>query len=462
MHKKIQRIHFVGIGGIGMSGIAEVLLSLGYEVSGSDLKESDITERLKDLGAKVTYEHHPRNVNGAHVIVVSSAIPPDNPELTSAREKMIPVIPRAEMLAELMQLKYGIAVSGTHGKTTATSMISSILIHSGLDPTVVIGGKVNSIGSSAKWGRGKFLVAEADESDGTFLKLSPTIAVVTSIDAEHLDYYRDISEIKEAFLQFMNKVPFYGAVVLCGDDQNIQHLIPGVKRRYISYGLTSHMDVQAKNIVYTGLTTRYRLTYQGKDIGDIELNIPGLHNVYNSLAAVAVGMELGLDVKSITSALRQFDGVQRRLEIKAEIGDITIIDDYGHHPTEIKAILNTVKTVWPDRRTVVVFQPHRYSRTKALFEDFTTAFYQADVVIISDIYPASEKPIEGVHASHLTDAIKSCGHKNVHYVGDKNKIASYLIEKILRPRDLVITLGAGNIWQVARTLIEDMTFGHMA
>lgn len=457
MYKKIQHIHFVGIGGIGMSGIAEVLLNLGYEVTGSDIKESDITRRLKALGAKVNYEHLPTNVNGANVVVVSSAITHDNPEIASAREKMIPIIPRAEMLAELMRLKYGIAVSGAHGKTTTTSMVATVLAHGGLDPTVVIGGKVNSIGSSAKWGQGEFMVAEADESDGTFLKLSPTIAVVTNIDLEHLDYYHDISEIKETFLEFMNKVPFYGVVVLCADDPNIQPLIPRIKKRYMSYGFTSNMDVQARNIVHTGLTSRYTLVYQGKDLGDVELNLPGLHNVYNSLAAAAVGLELGLDMKSIRNGLSEFDGVERRLQIKAELDGITIIDDYGHHPTEIRAALDTLKTVWPDRRVIVVFQPHRYTRTKALFEHFTTAFYQADVLIISDIYPASEKPIEGVHAQYLLEGIKNCGHRDVHYIGNRADIAKYLRQNVLKPGDLVITLGAGNIWQVAEDLIRDIS-----
>ncbi len=462
MYKNIQRIHFVGIGGIGMSGIAEVLLSLGYRVTGSDLKKSDITDRLRTLGAEMTYGHDAKNVDGAHIVVVSSAIPPDNPELTSAREKMIPVIHRSEMLAELMRLKYGIAVSGAHGKTTTTSLISAVLAHGGLDPTVVIGGKVNSIGSSAKFGQGEFLVAEADESDGTFLKLSPNIAVVTNIDAEHLDYYKDIFEIKETFLEFMNKVPFTGYVVLCGDDPNIQSLIPRIRRPHTTYGLSQHLDIGAQNIMKRGLTTTYRLTLKGREICDIELSIPGIHNVCNSLAAVAVGMELGLDIKSIGDALKEFDGIKRRLEVKAEVGGITIIDDYGHHPTEIKATLDTIKAIWHGRRVVAVFQPHRYSRTKILFEDFTTAFYKADVVVISDIYPAGEKPIEGVHASNLLKGIRNCGHKDVHYVAEDTEIPNYLTRKILKPGDVVITLGAGNIWQVGETIAKNMGHGYEA
>lgn len=451
---KINHIHFIGIGGIGMSGIAEVLLNLGYEVSGSDIRETEITRRLEQLGAQVYYQHQGKNIEGSGVVVVSSAIKEGNPEIHAAAEKLIPVIPRAEMLAELMRMKYGVAVAGTHGKTTTTSLIATVLAHGGLDPTVVTGGKLNSIGSSAKLGQGDFLVAEADESDGSFLKLLPTIAVVTNIDPEHLDYYQGIEQIKEAFLQFIDRIPFFGLAVLCLDQENVQDLIPQLKKRFTTYGLSSQADFQAKDMSFDGPHTSFELVHMGKPIGKLTVQMPGIHNVYNVLATVATAFELDVDFKTIQEALAGFSGIQRRFQKKAEIEDILVFDDYGHHPTEIKATLRAAKRGWR-RRVVALFQPHRYTRTKALFDDFLTAFYEADVLVITDIYPAGEEEIEGVHARHLFEGIREHGHRDVHYISDRHEILQYLLTVIM-PGDLVITLGAGDIFRVGEDLIEEL------
>jgi UDP-N-acetylmuramate--alanine ligase len=448
---KIQRIHFVGIGGIGMSGIAEVLLNQGYQISGSDVRESDVTRRLSSLGCAICYGHRKENVKEADVVVVSSAIRKENPEVKVAEERLIPVIPRAEMLAELMRMKRGIAIAGTHGKTTTTSLISTVLGAAGFDPTVVIGGRLNSIGSNAKLGQGEFLVAEADESDGSFLKLMPTIAVVTNIDPEHLDFYPGIEEIREAFLNFLNKIPFYGLAVLCLDHPNIQGLIPRLKKRFMTYGLTTQADFQAKDIAFENLTTRFDLIHARKDIGRLELRMPGLHNVYNALATVATAFELEIPFPVVQEALVNFGGVQRRFQIKGEKRGILVVDDYGHHPVEIAATLRAARTGW-ERRIVAVFQPHRYTRTQALFHDFLTAFYDADVLILTEIYPAGEDRIEGVEASALSEGIREFGHKDVTYVPNKKEIVDHLL-KILAPGDLVITLGAGDIWQISEELV---------
>lgn len=451
---KIDHIHFVGIGGIGMSGIAEVLLNLGYEVSGSDIRETEITHRLEQLGAKISYQHQRENVEGAGVVVVSAAIKEGNPEVKGAAEKLIPVIPRAEMLAELMRMKYGVAVAGSHGKTTTTSLIATVLAHGGLDPTVVIGGKLNSIGSNAKLGQGDFLVAEADESDGSFLRLLPTIAVVTSIDPEHLDYYQGIEQIKEAFLQFIDKIPFFGLAVLCLDQENVQSLIPRLKKRFTTYGLSSQADFQARDMSFDGPHSSFELVHKGKRMGRFTVRMPGIHNVYNVLATVATAFELDLDFKTVQEALAGFSGIQRRFQMKAEVGNILIFDDYGHHPTEIKATLRAAKAGWR-RRIVALFQPHRYTRTKALFDDFLTAFYEADVLVITDIYPAGEEEIGGVHARHLFEGIREHGHKDVCYISDRQEIIKYLTTVIM-PGDLVITLGAGDIYRVGEDLIEEL------
>jgi UDP-N-acetylmuramate--alanine ligase len=450
--RKIQHIHFVGIGGIGMSGIAEVLLNLGYHISGSDIKETEVTRRLQALGCEMSYGHRKENVREADVVVVSSAIRQGNPEVDVAEQRLIPVIPRAEMLAELMRMKIGVAIAGTHGKTTTTSLIATVLAAGGLDPTVVIGGRLNSIGSNARLGQGDFLVAEADESDGSFLKLMPTIAVVTNIDPEHLDYYRGIEEIKETFLSFLNKIPFYGLAVLCLDHPNIQSLIPRLKKRFTTYGLTTQADFQAKEIGFEGLSTTFDVIYHNQDIGRLKIRMPGLHNVYNALATLATAFELDIPFQVVQETLRDFSGIQRRFQIKGEKKGILVVDDYGHHPVEIVATLRAARTGW-GRRVVAVFQPHRYSRTQALFQDFLTAFNDANVLILTEIYPAGEDRIEGVEAKALFEGIRDYGHKNVTFVADKKEIVAHLL-RIVTPGDLVITLGAGDIWQVSDELME--------
>jgi UDP-N-acetylmuramate--alanine ligase len=453
MYPRFQHIHFIGIGGIGMSGIAEVLLNLGYRVSGSDLRETEITRRLQSLGGQVFYGHKAEYIKGAEVIVTSSAVKADNPEVLAAREALLPVIPRAEMLAELMRLKYGIAVAGAHGKTTTTSMVAHVLAVGGLDPTVVIGGRLDSWGSNARLGQGTFLVAEADESDGSFLHLSPSIAVVTNIDLEHLDFYRDLDHIQTTFLDFLSRLPFYGLAILCLDDPYLPSLIPKLKKRYRTYGLSAQADIQAREIKQMGLSTEYRLYNGGKDCGTIQFRLPGVHNIYNSLAAIAVGFELEIPFKQIQEAFNGLEGVQRRFQIRGEFQGATVLDDYGHHPTEIRATLNAVRNCWPDRRIVVAFQPHRFSRTKALFTEFTTAFYQADFLFLLPIYAASEDAIEGVDSGHLMEGIKAKGHHEVRLFADRANLLSYLPE-FLKPGDVLVTLGAGDIWKVGQELVS--------
>ncbi|MBI5044177.1 MAG: UDP-N-acetylmuramate--L-alanine ligase [Nitrospirae bacterium] len=452
MFKKIKHIHFVGIGGIGMSGIAEVLLNLGYKVSGSDMNLSDTTKHLKDIGAVIYNGHSASNIESADVVVISSAVSQENEEVKAAKKLLIPVIPRAEMLAELMRLKYGIAVAGAHGKTTTTSIIATVLARGNIDPTVVIGGKLNSFGTNAKLGQGDFLVAEADESDGSFLKLSPTIAVVTTIDEEHLDYYKNLDAIKKAFLSFVNKVPFYGLAVLCLDDKNIQDIIPSVEKRYVTYGFSAQADFAAKDIELKGFESSFKVINRGKELGRFILKMPGLHNVYNALAAVAVGLELEINMDAIKKAFAEFSGVQRRFQVKGEINGVMVVDDYGHHPTEIKATLAAAKSGW-DKRTIVIFQPHRYTRTKDLMKDFATAFYQADVLILTDIYAAGETPIEGVTGERLYETIKGHGHKEVMFIKNKNEIPDYVL-KMLKKDDIVITLGAGDVWKIGGEIVE--------
>ncbi|MDH4317109.1 MAG: UDP-N-acetylmuramate--L-alanine ligase [Desulfobulbaceae bacterium] len=459
MYKKTKHIHFVGIGGIGMSGIAELLLNLGYRVSGSDLKCSAITKRLEGLGGVVHYGHDSSALTNPDVVVTSSAIPSHNPEVLKANELHIPVIQRAEMLAELMRLKkYGIAIAGSHGKTSTTSLVSWILSKAKLDPTVVIGGKVDSLGGNAKLGSGEFLVAEADESDGSFLKLAPVIEVVTNIDLEHLDYYRDLDHIKEIFLQFIDKIPFYGAAILCLDDLNTAELLPNIRKRVITYGLSEQADIHAVAIQSQRCVTDYTARYRGEELGVIRLNSPGIHTVRNSLAAMAVGLELEIPFPVIAEALADFGGVQRRLQIKGVWDNILVIDDYGHHPTEIKATLQAVRDGWPERRIVVLFQPHRYSRTKALFEQFSTAFYRADVLFLTEIYAASEEPMEGISGENLAIAIRDHGQRNVHFYPSLEEINSQLLN-FAEPGDLILTLGAGDIVQVGERFLEDKNNG---
>jgi UDP-N-acetylmuramate--alanine ligase len=458
MFKRIKHIHFVGIGGIGMSGIAEVLLNLGYKVSGSDMKESDTTERLRKQGGEIFIGHRAENITSPHVVVISSAVKNDNVEVVAAREKQVPVIPRAEMLAELMRLKYGVAIAGAHGKTTTTSMVATVFAAGGIDPTVVIGGKLNSLGTNAKLGQGEFLVAEADESDGSFLKLSPTIAVVTNIDAEHLDYYKDIDEIKAAFLTFINKVPFYGVAVLCLDQPHIQALIPSIEKRYLTYGTSTQADYQARDISLRPLGSTFRVVHHNQDLGPFELSVPGVHNISNSLAAIAVARELDIELETIRKALREFSGVQRRFQIKGEVGGIIVVDDYGHHPTEIKATL-AAAAAGMERRVVVVFQPHRYTRTRHLLEEFFTAFNQADKLIVMDIYAAGEKPIPEVSGQVLYEGIKKHGHRDVTYLPERDKIVEHLAA-VLKKGDLLITLGAGDVWKLGEQVLEKLQHGN--
>ena len=453
MFKRYQQIHFVGIGGSGMSGIAEILVNLGYRVTGSDQKRGEAVERLEQLGAKVFMGHEASHVEGAHVVVYSSAVSRDNIEVQVARQRQLPVIPRAEMLAELMRLKYGIAVAGTHGKTTTTSLIGAVLAEGRHDPTIVVGGRVLSLGSNARLGQGEFLVAEADESDGSFLKLAPTIAVVTTIDAEHLDHYGSLEAIREAFLAFVNKVPFYGSAVLCLDQPNVQMLIPRIEKRIITYGLESGADLVARRLHLSGMTSRFEVYQRGALLGECGLQIPGRHNVLNALAAIGVGLDLEIPFLTIQKALTGFAGVQRRFQIRGVAGGVTVVDDYGHHPAEIRATLAAAKAGF-DARVVTVFQPHRYTRTLHLRQEFLTAFNQADVLVVMDIYPAGESPIPGVNAGDLADAIRAHGHRSVTYLGsDRTRIVNHLRE-ITRPGDLVLTLGAGDVSQLGAEILR--------
>jgi UDP-N-acetylmuramate--alanine ligase len=454
MFKKYQHIHFIGIGGIGMSGIAEVLLNLGYRVSGSDLRRTAITDRLESFGGTIYEGHAAANIEGADVVVTSTAVRSDNVEVAEAVRRQIPVIPRAEMLAELMRLKYGIAIAGSHGKTTTTSMTAAVLERGGFDPTVVVGGRVNTLGSNAKVGRGDFIIVEADESDRSFLKLSPTIAVVTNIDREHLDFYEDIEDIRACFTQFVNKVPFYGAVIICLDDPHVQAIIPHITRRMISYGMNLQADVSASSVVMLNdsFGSTFTVRHRGKELGRVKLNVPGLHNVSNALAAIAVGIDLEMEFPKIAEALESFKGTERRFQVKGERDGVLVVDDYGHHPTEIRATLGAAKS--SGRRVIVLFQPHRYTRTAALREEFARAFYDADVVLLNDIYAASEDPIEGVTAQALADDIKRFGHRNVRYVGAVEQSAAALKE-YAQPGDLILTLGAGNVWRAGEEFLKN-------
>ena len=453
MRRKVQAIHFVGIGGIGMSGIAEVLLNLGYAVTGSDLNESDITRRLSSLGARIFKGHDASNLVATDVVVTSTAVKADNPEVLEAHQRAIPVIPRAEMLAELLKMKFSIAVSGSHGKTTTTSMVSTVLAVGGLDPTMVIGGKLGSIGSNAKIGDGEIIVAEADESDGSFLKLNPCIAVITNIDREHLDYYRGgIDEIRAAFLKFANIVPFYGSTVVCADDPNVREILPAITRKVITYGIDAPADYQASDIVFNGASSTFSASCKGEPLGKITMKVPGLFNIYNALATIAVAREIEMPMATVRDGLEAYVGVQRRLELKGETGGVAVVDDYGHHPTEIKATLAAARQVWKGK-LIVVFQPHRYTRTQALFEEFLGAFSDADVLVVTDIYAASEEPIAGVSAEALCRAIRERGHGDVSYIPDFDDIVSYLQGKA-RASDVIITQGAGSVWKVGEAFLK--------
>ncbi len=450
MKIKIKKIHMIGIGGSGMCGIAEVLLNLGYEVSGSDLKEGASVKRLQSLGAKIFIGHRSENLGEAQVVVRSTAVKDDNPEVIAAKKRKIPIIPRAEMLAELMRLKVGIAVAGTHGKTTTTSFLGTIFKEAGLDPTVIIGGRLNAFGSNAVLGSGEYLIAEADESDGSFLCLFPIFNIVTNIDADHLDFYKDIKEIKETFLQFMNKVPFYGLNVVCGDDKNIRSLLPLVKRPVITYGFSEENDLQAK-IVHCEQGSCFRVLYKGKELGEVSLPHPGKHNVLNALASIGISLEVGIQPEDIFKGLSSFKGVGRRFEIKGEKKGIIVVDDYGHHPTEIEATLNTARLCFPDRRLVVLFQPHRFTRTQALFGEFCKVLSKPDLLLLTEIYPASETPIPGVSGLTLAQGIKQMG-KQVLFFETFEEVQNKL-EDILKPGDLFITLGAGSVYTIGEKFL---------
>ena len=453
MYQTNYHIHFVGIGGIGMSGIAELLINLGYTVSGSDLKLSPITQRLEQKGAKIFQGHAKAQVEGANVIVTSSAIAQENPEVIQAKEMVIPIIPRAEMLAELMRIKYSIAVSGAHGKTSTTAMISQILNTAGLDPTVIIGGLLQGLDTNALHGKGEFIVAEADESDGSFLKYSPAIAAVTNIDLEHLDFYKDIEDIKNTFVQFINSVPFYGLAILCLDNEHVQDILPRIHVRYTTFGMSAQSDLQAREISYKDGKSRFSVFYRNASLGQINLNIAGQHNISNALAGIAAGLELKIPFATIKKALEEIKGVKRRLEIKGDKKGILVMDDYGHHPTEIMATLTAVRESYPEKRLIVVFQPHRYTRTQGLFDDFTRSFYQSASLIVLPIYAASETPIPGVDSKSLCDGIRSHGHKDVSFAPDFTQALSMITHKAGKG-DLVLTLGAGDIYTLGERLVE--------
>ncbi len=438
-----------------MSGIAEVLINQGYRVSGSDLSESASTRRLASLGAEVQIGHKPENVGDAFVVVISSAVKEDNPEVVSAHQQMIPVIPRAEMLAELMHMKYAVAVAGSHGKTTTTSLVASVLYGASLDPTVVVGGKLSMMGgSNARMGQGKFLVAEADESDGSFLRLMPSLVVITNIDREHMDHYKTEEAMENAFVDFANKVPFYGAVIICLDDPRIRELMPRFTRRTVTYGVEGQADVSARNIRLKDGRTRFEVFYDGETVGEVDLCLPGLHHVCNALAAFAVGIEMDVSPAEIIKALDNFSGVDRRSQLKGEARGVLVMDDYAHHPTEVQALLTGLRDAY-ERRIVAVFQPHRYSRTLDLMERFNTAFYSADVLIVTDIYAAGEEPLPGVNSEVLAEGIRAHGHREVHYIGELDELADK-IEPMLKEGDLVVTMGAGSIWQVSERLLNKL------
>jgi UDP-N-acetylmuramate--alanine ligase len=453
MLQKKHRVHFVGIGGIGMSGIAEVLLNLGYAVTGSDLHESEVTGRLRKLGAQVFIGHEEDNLAAnPSVVVISTAVKYSNPEVLEARRRHIPVIPRAEMLAELMRMKYGVAVAGSHGKTTTTSMIAAVLSTAGLDPTMVIGGQVHMLGTNAKMGEGEILVAEADESDGSFLLLSPTIAVVTNIDREHMDFHQTMERLNESFLDFINKIPFYGLAVLCLDNAYVRALLPKVRKRFATYGLSSDADFAAQDLQIKPAGVEYTVLHHAKPLGKLRLCLPGRHSATNALAAVTVGHELQIPFSQMAEALAAFTGIHRRFEIKGEPRGIMVIDDYGHHPAEIQATIGAIRDSWK-RPLTVIFQPHRFSRTQDLFDEFLTAFEGADRLVLTEIYAAGEDPIDGVTSEALYQAIKRKGHMEVEFISDKGEIVRQLAGK-LNPGDIVLTLGAGDIYKVGEALVE--------
>ncbi len=452
MFKNIKKVHFVGIGGIGMSGIAEILFSQGFEISGSDKNLTEITQRLSDMGMTIYKGHSPENVKDADVLVYSSAVTVDNPEVQAASERNIPIIKRAEMLAECMRMKYGIGIAGTHGKTTTTSMVGLTLTEGGIDPTIIVGGKLSGLGgTNARLGQGEFIVVEADEFDRTFLKLTPTVAAITTLESEHLDTYKDLDDIKCAFVEFANKVPFYGFVTLCIDEdelKNIKHLI---NKKIITYGLSEEADLRAVDISHKTFNSSYTAIYHGNELGKIHLRIPGKHNIKNSLVAVCIGLELGVEFNVIKEALEKFSGVYRRFEVKYN-DEVLVVDDYAHHPTETSATLSGIREGWKNR-LVVVFQPHLYSRTRDFYNEFAKSFMDTDLFICTDVYPAREKPINGVTGKLISDALKKLGHTNVMYVQDKNDVPD-LLNKIKKDGDIIVTMGAGDIWKYGNKFVE--------
>jgi UDP-N-acetylmuramate--alanine ligase len=454
MFFRVKHLHFVGIGGIGMSGIAEVLLNQGFRITGSDLQDSDILARLQELGAEIAIGHRAENVGKAQVVVYSSAVRPENAEMQEARRLNLPIIPRAEMLGELMRMKYGIAVAGTHGKTTTTSMIGAVMTEAELEPTIIVGGRVKSLATNAVLGSGEFLVAEADEFDRSFLRLTPVISVITTLEAEHMDCYQDFDDIKSAFLQFAEQVPFYGSVIACSDEPGVAELIPRIRRAVVSYGLNEKADVHALAPTFEAMKTKFSAQIHGRQMGDVEINLPGLHNVKNALAALAVAHELGIPFETVQRGLAKFRGVERRFEIKGEYRGVMVVDDYAHHPTEIKATLAAAKRGW-DRRIIAVFQPHLYTRTRDFAADFGDSFKDADLLIVTEIYAAREQPIPGVNGKLVIAEARRAGHPEARYRPDKNAIADELAA-LCRSGDMVITLGAGDVWKVARDLCQKL------
>jgi UDP-N-acetylmuramate--alanine ligase len=453
MFFKPQHIHFIGIGGIGMSGIAEVLLNLGYQISGSDLRTTPITERLERLGARICAGHAAENVGGAKAVVISSAVAASNPEVQEARRRNIPVIPRGELLAELMRLKFGVAVAGSHGKTTTTTMVATVLSHAQFDPTVVVGGRVSTFGgSNARVGKSDFLVVESDESDRSFLKLTPIVAVVTNIDLEHLDHYHSLDEIRDAFVEFINKVPFYGAAILCLDDANIQQILPRVQRRVITYGVSAQADLRVSSWEFAGMGSAFRLEFRGRDLGEFRLNVPGFHNILNASAAVAAALELEVDLGSIRSGIEAYEGVERRFQLKGSVHGIAVVDDYAHHPTEIRATLEAFR-VTQYNRIHVLFQPHRYSRTQQLMDDFASCFNLANNVCVTPIYAASEAPIEGVSSERLVERMREFGNRGAQFVESLASGVDALVS-LAAKGDVLVTMGAGSVSQASEQILE--------
>lgn len=458
---RTKHIHMVGIGGIGMSGMAEILLHRGYKVTGSDGALSETTKRLEEVGATVFEGHKAEHIEGADVVVYTSAVKAtENEETKAALEKRIPTIKRAEMLAELMRMKFGVGVAGTHGKTTTTTMVGHVTKEGNFDPTIMVGGRVHSFDkTNAVVGKGDLIIVEADEYDRTFLRLTPSIAIITNVEAEHLDIYDDLADVKQAFIEYANKVPFYGAVIVCLDDENVRSILPDLKRRIISYGLTPQAQLRATDIRANAFNSTFTVLYHGEKLGVITLKAPGEHNVKNALAAIATGLELGIDFKQIKAGIEKFEGVYRRFQLKYENG-IMVIDDYAHHPTEVQATMNAAHKGWPDRRVIAVFQPHLYSRTQDLYKEFGLSFFDAEVLVITDVYPSREKPIAGVSGKLIADTAEQYGHKNVVYVEDKNDVSERL-KDIVKEGDIIITMGAGDIYRSGEAFVEEIEAGNV-